>query len=227
MPLASGRLRALLFDLDGTLVHTDPLHLKAWQRMLEPHGVAVDAPMYRRTISGRLNPHIIADLVPHLGSQRALAFAEEKEAAFRALATRVEPLPGLRALLERAREAGLRLGLVTNAPAKNARHLLEALGLLDTFEVTVLAEQLPAGKPDPLPYRHALQRLDVAPERAVAFEDSVSGIRSAVGAGLRTIGLATTHPAPDLLAAGASPVIDDFTAEELSSVLGWAASDPV
>lgn len=221
MSFASGRLRALLFDLDGTLVHTDPLHLRAWQRMLEPHGIAVDAPMYRRTISGRLNPDIIADLLPHLDRERALAFAEEKEAMFRTLAARVEPLPGLRALLRRASGVGLRLGLVTNAPAKNTRHLLEALQLLDTFEIMVLADELQAGKPDPLPYRLALQRLGVPPDRAVAFEDSISGIRSAVGAGLRTIGLATTHPARDLAAAGASPVVDDFTPQDLSSVLGW------
>ena len=99
--------------------------------------------------------------------------------------------------------------MVTNAPKENARHVLEALGLRPPL--LVLAEEVGRGKPDPLPYQLALRRLGVAPEEALAFEDSPSGVRSAVGAGIPTYGLLTGHEAEALIREGASGVIRNFT----------------
>jgi phosphoglycolate phosphatase len=98
--------------------------------------------------------------------------------------------------------------VVTNAPKENARHVLGALGL--DPPLLVLAEEVGRGKPDPLPYQVALKRLGVAPEEALAFEDSPSGVKSAVGAGLPTYALLTGHPQEALLAAGARGVLRDF-----------------
>lgn len=98
--------------------------------------------------------------------------------------------------------------MVTNAPKENARHVLKALGLKPPL--LVLAEEVGRGKPDPLPYRVALERLGLAPEEALAFEDSPSGVRSAVGTGIRTYGLLTGHGAEALLQAGAAGVLRDF-----------------
>jgi phosphoglycolate phosphatase len=98
--------------------------------------------------------------------------------------------------------------VVTNAPKENAHHVLGALGL--DPPLLVLAEKVGRGKPDPLPYQAALKRLGVAPEEALAFEDSPSGVKSAVGAGLPTYALLTGHPQEALLAAGARGVLRDF-----------------
>jgi phosphoglycolate phosphatase len=87
--------------------------------------------------------------------------------------------------------------------------VLGALGL--DPPLLVLAEEVGRGKPDPLPYQVALKRLGVAPEEALAFEDSPSGVKSAVGVGIRTFGLLTGHEAEALLQAGAYRVIHDFT----------------
>lgn len=201
-------LKAVLFDLDGTLADTDPLHLLAWREVLAPYGLKVDPAFYRERISGRLNPEIVRDLLG-LEGEEAERLIAAKEARFRALAQGLRPTPELPEFLERIREKGLLWGVVTNAPKENARHVLEALGLRPPL--LVLAEEVGRGKPDPLPYRVALRRLGVAPEEALAFEDSPSGVRSAVGAGIPTYGLLTGHEAEALLREGVSGVIRNFT----------------
>ncbi len=203
-------LAALLFDLDGTLAHTDPLHFLAWQEALADHGVEVDEAGYARRVSGRHNPSIIADLLPHLTSEEGRAFAEAKEARFRAAASRLEPLPGVHEVLRAARGAGLATGLVTNAPRANTMFMLRALRLDDAFDEVGLGEEAAAPKPDPAPYREMLSRLGVPAERALAFEDSPSGVTSARGAGLPVVGLATTQRPGTLTDLGASLVVDDF-----------------
>jgi beta-phosphoglucomutase len=126
---------------------------------------------------------------------------------------------GLLELVARARSWNSKLALVTNAPAENMHHELEVLGLRDAFDVRVLAGELPAGKPDPLPYLRALELLGVQASEGFAFEDSVSGIRSAVGAGLRVAGITTTQPGSVLAEAGADPIIADFADPELLRLL--------
>ncbi|GLV47997.1 hydrolase [Thermus sp. LT1-2-5] len=199
--------KALLFDLDGTLADTDPLHLVAWREVLRPFGLEVDPHFYRERISGRLNPEIVKDLLG-LEGEEAQRLIEAKEARFRQLAQNLAPTPGLPALLRKAEAKGLLWGVVSNAPRENARHVLRALGLRPPL--LVLAEEVGRGKPDPLPYRVALERLGVAPEEALAFEDSPSGVKSAVGAGIPTYALLTGHEGESLLGAGAKGVLRDF-----------------
>ncbi len=208
-----------MFDLDGTLVDSDPIHLVAWQEALRPYGFTVDADEYRRRISGRLNPAIVADYLPALGPEEARRFAAHKEALFREASSALRPITGLLDLVERARSGGLQLALVTNAPAENMHHLLGVLGLDDAFDVRVLADELPAGKPDPLPYRRALELLRITADQGFAFEDSLSGVLSARGAGLRVAGLATTQPASVLAEAGADPILADFADPQLLRLL--------
>lgn len=212
-------LKALLFDLDGTLTHTDPTHMRAWIEELAAHGLEIDEPFYRTNISGRLNPDIVADLLPELDSGASDRLIDRKEGRFRELAERLDPLPGLESLLAWARERDLALALVTNAPRRNAMFMLDALDLTDAFPTFVLGHEAPAGKPDPAPYRMALEQLGVDPRAGIAFEDSVSGVRSAHGAGLVVVGVTTTHSDDELRSAGAKLTVRDFSADELWSYL--------
>jgi beta-phosphoglucomutase len=224
------RLEALLFDLDGTLVHTDPLHFVAWRAMLAAHGIAIDEAGYARDVSGRHNPEIVADLLPHLSEAEGRRFASEKEARFRQVAeAALRPLPGVREVLARARAAGLATAVVTNAPRENAEFMLRALGLGDAFDALGIGEEAAAAKPDPAPYVEMLERLGVAPRAALAFEDSPSGIASARGAGLAVVGLTTTQSAATLRAHGAFLTAPDFRDVALRSgplaVLGGSEGD--
>jgi len=206
-------MRALLFDLDGTLADTDRLHEQAWIEALIPYGIQADHHYYQTHVSGKLNPDIVADLLPQLSQEGARVFIENKEERFRELAKGLLPLPGLQRIWAWAKGKGLRLALVTNAPKTNALHLLQMLEL--QFETIILAEELGRGKPDPLPYKTALDRLGISAEEAIAFEDSPSGIRSAVGAGIRTVALTTGHEIEGLEAAGAALIVSDFADQRL------------
>ena len=209
-------LEALLFDLDGTLVHTDPLHFVAWRAMLAAHGIEIDEAGYAREVSGRHNPEIVADLLPHLSEDQGRRFASEKEARFRQVAdAALRPLPGVGEVLARARATGVATAVVTNAPRDNAEFMLRALGLADACDALGIGEEAAAAKPDPAPYAEVLDRLGVAPDAALAFEDSVSGIVSARGAGLRVVGLTTTRPEATLRENGAFLTVPDFRDERL------------
>jgi len=213
-------LAAILFDLDGTLVNTDPLHFQAWQEMLRDQGLEIDEVFYQTRISGRLNPVIVEDILPHLSVPEGEKFAEDKEARFRELAPLLKPLAGLDKILNWTEKSGLKRGLVTNAPRKNVDFMLTTLELTETFDAVFVAEEdVTVGKPDPALYKFALNRLGIPPELALAFEDSPSGIRSAVGAGIRTIGIASTHDPKKLYDVGAFKVIPDFTDLSLWSLL--------
>ncbi|HEY9708555.1 MAG TPA: HAD family phosphatase [Oculatellaceae cyanobacterium] len=212
-------LTAVLFDLDGTLVNTDPLHYQTWQEMLRDYGLEIDQAFYKARISGRLNPLIVQDLLPHLSFEAGQQLADYKEARFREIGLSLTPLAGLLDLLAWIETQGLRKAVVTNAPRENVNFLLEVLKLADTFDRVVLAEDAIAGKPDPAPYKLALSLLGVSPKEAIAFEDSCSGIHSAVGAGIYTIGVASTHDPEVLLEAGAAMVIPDFTEKQLQVLL--------
>lgn len=216
---------ALLFDLDGTLVHSDPAHFQAWREILAQHHVALDEDAYRRRISGRTNPEIVQSLLPELSPAEGDRVAEAKEMRFRELAGAMQPVAGLTELVERARRAGCKLALVTNAPRANATMMLGAVGLQDAFSVCVLADEVGVGKPDPMPYLHAMAQLGAHPDTSYAFEDSASGVRSAVAAGLRVAGLCGTHTAEMLASVGADPVVPDFTAPELLAALAHLLGD--
>ena len=211
--------RALLFDLDGTLADTDSLHLPAWLEILRVNGIEADDEFYMTRISGRSNAVIVQELLPHLSEAEGRELFEAKEVDFRGRLTGIEPLPGLLDYIEEGRNRAMRIALVTNAPRDNVPVTLAALGLEDHFDEQILADDVGVGKPDPAPYIAALERFDLNPEEAVAFEDSLSGIESAIGAGIATVGIASTRPPETLLAAGAFVVAEDFTDRDLWALL--------
>jgi HAD superfamily hydrolase (TIGR01509 family) len=211
--------RALLFDLDGTLAETDSLHLPTWVDALEPYGVEVDEEFYRDRISGRNTAEIVRELLPDLTDEQGRSIGDAKEASFRERVSELEPLPGLMDFVERARKRGLRIALVTNAPEENVKTILLALKLRDFFEVVVLADEVEAVKPDPASYVAALKKTGVSAERALAFEDSVSGISSSVVAGIPTVGIASSQDPKKLLGAGAFVTAQDFTDPQLRALI--------
>ncbi len=211
--------KAILFDLDGTLADTDSIHFAVWQDILIRYDLDIDRAFYRQRISGRTNSKIIKDIIPQLSLEDAWKLATEKEETYRRLANSLLPTPGLDKLIDLTDRASIKRAVVTNAPEENAIYTLKVLRLTDTFPTVIMAKDAPPGKPDPAPYQLALNRLMVKSKRAIAIEDSAAGIRSAVGAGIYTIGITSSHPAEDLLDAGASMTIKDFNDPQLWQLL--------
>jgi len=202
---------ALLFDLDGTIVDSDAQHMKAFQSVFALHGVDLDHKRYVESILGAQNEAIGAEFLSHLSPEERKQALELKEATYRDNLGHIDPIEGFAELLDYADFKGLERALVTNAPRANAERVLEALGMRERIAIQVTGDDVARGKPDPTPYVTALRLTGAQARRSVAFEDSLSGLRSALGAGLAVIALTTTLRASTLLAAGATLAVADFT----------------
>ncbi|MCK1329686.1 HAD-IA family hydrolase [Bradyrhizobium sp. CW9] len=214
--------RALLFDIDGTLANTDPLHLKAFNLVLGPRGHVFDHARFSRELQGFANVSIGERFLPDEAPERRALILDEKEEVFRTLvAGQIEPLPGLMALLDRADAAGIPMVAVTNAPRLNAELLLSGLGITHRFKALVIGAELLHGKPHPLPYQEGL-RFAGASAMASAFEDSRTGVQSAAAAGIPTIGIRTSLNHADLVAAGAIASASGFDDPDLLTRLAAA-----
>ncbi|WP_017655468.1 HAD family hydrolase [Fortiea contorta] len=212
-------LSAILFDLDGTIVNTDPIHYQAWQQMLAGYDMEIDETFYKSQISGRQNPEIVKAILPQLSPAAVQKFAEDKEALFRQMAPDLKPLNGFSELLAWTQAHHLQRALVTNAPRLNAEFMLKVLQIQEAFDLIILGEDCVAGKPDPAPYQAALDKLGITAQQAIALEDSPSGIKAAVAAGIPTVGIASTHDPQNLLDIGAFIAIPDFTDLQLWTIL--------
>ena len=222
-----GGIHAFLFDMDGTLCDTDPIHHEVFADLLMAHGknggVRIDDAFFHEHIAGKTNEAIFEDLFPELDKEAHEKMWEEKEAKFRALAeTKLSRLPGLTELLLWAKTNKVRVAAVTNAPRPNALLMLRALGLFDppAFEHVVIGTECARAKPFPDPYLEGMRLLGAKdPSRCVAFEDSPTGMAAAVAAGLPAVGVTTSQSPDSLFNAGASLCVADFADDGLLEAL--------
>ena len=221
--MLSGRGKALLFDIDGTLADTDALHLEAFNQVLGPRGHVFDHARFTRELQGFSNASISERFLADEPPQRQATIIGEKEEAFRKLvAGQIQPVPGLMTLLARADRANIPMVAVTNAPRLNAEMLLSGLGIMDRFKALVIGDELAHGKPHPMPYLEGLRAVGAAPNLSLAFEDSRSGVQSASTAGIATIGIRTSLSHADMVAAGAFMTAGTFDDPELVRLVGTA-----
>ena len=192
----SPNVQALLFDLDGTLIDSMPLHQLAWIEWHRRHGVAMDEPAFFSATAGRSNHEILLDMLPGRSDSDYDSLVDEKEALYREHASvQLNLIAGAKAYVGRARAQGLRLAICTASTPKNMQLAFDKHGLntwVDT--VTSPADGL-RGKPHPDIFLEAARRLGVAPEHCVVFEDAPLGIEAARRAGMQTVALTTTLPA--------------------------------
>ena len=201
---------ALLFDLDGTLVDTDHVHFLAFQRIFAPHGVSIDRARYNSEIMGASNDAIGRAFLPRLSESERRRTLDEKEAIYRAEVGAVKAAAGVAELIDYCDQRGLRRAIVTNAPRANADFIVAALGLKARIPIVICGPELERGKPDPLPYLTGLRLTGAKARKSLAFEDSLSGVRSAAAAGLTVIGMTTSLDSDRLIAAGAAFAVTDF-----------------
>lgn len=180
----------MLFDLDGTIVDSEPVHLAALRGVFAEHGRELTDSDFA-SLTGTTSLLTMQRRFPGFEDAEHRRLIDRKEELFRLSVDVLVAIRGLPALLARAAEAGMRLGVVTNAPRLNAEEVLRHLGLDELFGAVVIGGELAEAKPDPLPYLVGLERLGLAASDTVAFEDSAVGVKSAVAAGILTVGVRT------------------------------------
>ncbi len=209
LPVTS-RVSALLLDLDGTLVDSEPIHRAGFEAWFAARGWPYDDDV-AGLFTGRRADDVFRTVDgPWRDSDPQEMFEEIVRLVPRDLLP--DTVPGAAETLERARRAGIPLALVTSADTAWAEKVLAPLGGLAQFGASVTREDVETGKPDPACYALACRRLGVDAGAAVACEDAPNGVRSAAGAGVGTVVGVTTTFAPDALrAAGATTTMADLT----------------
>jgi beta-phosphoglucomutase len=202
--------RAVLWDLDGTLVDSADYHFESWVEALRPEGVALTREQFMATF-GQRNDRILARwLGLSVPADRARRIADEKERLYREyVRTRgLEPLPGADPWVRRLHRAGWKQAVASSAPRLNIEQVIDVLGWRSLFEAIVSADEVRAGKPDPGVFLAAASRLRVPPEACVVVEDAPAGVEAArrgrmrsvgVGAGVADSGADLTAPSLDRL----------------------------
>jgi HAD superfamily hydrolase (TIGR01509 family) len=212
MPGAFSSKRHLLFDLDGTLVNSVPMHERAFVETLQVRHPDLAENFDYAIFAGWPTRDVFV----------ALGFREEselteltarKQRLYREAVARgeVEVFPGAKALLARLQEKGRSLYLVTGASRISTQRILEVTGLVAYFQGITTADDAHPGKPSPEPYRYTLARYNLEPHDCLAIEDSESGIRSACDAGLAAVLIHADFPFSD--------VIQTKNCEELAALL--------
>jgi HAD superfamily hydrolase (TIGR01509 family) len=206
--LPAGDLRAVLFDMDGTLVETEQYWGEAMFELAERLGGRMSEGARASTVGSTMRRSMTilhADLGLVRTEEQLLADArwvEDRTAQL--LGAGVSWCPGARELVTAVRAAGLRTALVTTTPRRLADIVLAAIRADlggDPFDVTVCGDEVPARKPDPAPYLQATAALGVEPGECVVVEDSESGVAAGLAAGAAVLGVPTVQelaPAPGL-----------------------------
>lgn len=203
-------LKGVVFDFDGVIVDSHPAHKRAWIKFLESAGRAVSEEELEFILDGRKRDDILRHFLGALDAQQMAEYGLRKEQFFLDEAADLRTLDGLMVLLDELESAHVGLGIASSGTRTRVHFLLERLDLKKHFHAVVTGDDVDKGKPDPSIFLKAAQALQQHPCELLAFEDALSGVRSAKSAGMRCIGIANPDRAPLLLDSGADQVVPDF-----------------
>jgi HAD superfamily hydrolase (TIGR01509 family) len=220
-------MRAVIFDFDGVLVNSEPLHFRALRESLAGEGISITEEEYLReyvAYDDRGSIRIALERHGRLVSpERVHAVARSKAEAFERLMAEVPFYPGARELV-RELAAEMPVAIASGARREEIERILHAGGLLDAFSAVVGADDVARTKPDPEPYLAAFHLVatrapGLTPGQCLVFEDTIPGIAAARAAGMKVVGVAQTYPADKLrLAHRVVPSLDGLDLAEVRAI---------
>lgn len=203
-------IEGVIFDMDGVLIDSHPVHRLAWRKFLATLGKNVSEKQLDFILEGRRRNEILRFFLGDISEDAIAEYGRRKEDFFQQNFQDVKLVPGISAFLEVLQHAGMKTGIATSASSYRTRQTLELLHLQNTFATVVTADEVTEGKPNPEVYQLAAQRMSLHPEQLLVMEDAPSGIQAARSAGIRCIGVSNSDRASALRQAGADCVIPDF-----------------
>jgi len=209
---------AVIFDLDGTLVDNNAYHIEAWKIFYDKIGKPFSKEEYTQNINGRINRDIFNYVFnTTLTPEQIEEYSHEKEATYRELyKPHIQPINGLLDFLDELEKAKMPKAIATSGLVPNINFMFEHVPIKNYFYSVIDASQITHGKPHPEIFLKAAISVNAVPSNCVAFEDSVAGIRSAKAAGMKVVGLTTTHTAEELKEADF--IIKDYTEISLTKL---------
>ncbi|KAK9863616.1 hypothetical protein WJX84_010573 [Apatococcus fuscideae] len=212
-------VKGMLFDIDGTMTDSDPIHFLTFQDILKEQGYkgynngeSISREFFDKNITGGHNSILSNFLWPERTQAEQDKFSDEKEARFRELsAGNLKPLPGFLQFLDWIKASGRPFAAVSNAPKANCIAMLKGIGATEYFPKIVLGEECVRPKPFPEPYLEGLKLIHRQPHECLAFEDSPSGATAAIKAGIPTVAILTSQTAEHMRSIGCCHCIKDYT----------------
>jgi HAD superfamily hydrolase (TIGR01509 family) len=201
--------KAVLFDMDGVIVDSEPLHVAAFQATLKEYGCNLTDEQYKQYFAGRTDEAGFKQYFDSRGEAVELPVIMDKKAkAYLQLAAdRLIPYPGVVEFIRNLAGEKTSLALVTGSLRAEAEVTLKAFGLMGLFKVIIAAEDISQSKPDPEGYLKGAKALGFEPADCIVVEDAPSGVKAACAAGMRCLAVTTTHTKEEL--------------KEATSIIDW------
>ncbi len=186
-------IKAFLFDLDGVIVETSIFHYQAWRKMANDLGFDISEEFNER-LKGISRMDSLDLILKHGKIKKTkaqkLVLAASKNDDYLSLVSQMTPkdiLPGVKEFFDQIKETNIKIGL--GSVSKNAKMILENIGIIDDFSVIIDGNKISKGKPDPEVFLNGAAELDLLPNQCVVFEDAVAGVEAGKSAGMKVVGI--------------------------------------
>ncbi len=213
--------QAVIFDMNGVIVDDERIHQKSWRIFCADHGFQLTEDEFKQQVFGRIEKETFEYLFKRqLTEEEVAQYSDERvDTAIKLVTPVLEVVAGVLGVLRFLRDHRIKIALATSSRRRYQRFIFDSLRLDDFFDAIVTAEDISKGKPDPEIYLLAAKQLGIEPTSCVAIEDSVSGITSAQQAGMKVIGIATTHTPEEIRQA--DKVVLDFTSQSFEQLFSF------
>jgi beta-phosphoglucomutase family hydrolase len=213
--------RAVLWDMDGTLIDSEEFHWISWRDTMAREGIAITHEQFLSSFGHRNDSIVPRWLGAGATPERIERVADAKEELYRRMVRRdgISPLPGVEDWLRRLHDQGWLQAIASAAPRANVDAVLEALSATRIFQAIVSAEDVRRGKPDPEVYLTAASRVGASPDKCIVLEDAVAGVQGARSAGMKSIGVSRngTHLPADIVVTSLASLAPDAFEKLLES----------
>ena len=217
-------LKAIIFDLDGTLVDSLPYHHESWRMFFKKNNIKEnDFNEILKQYKGGGTLELMTDVFGDIYTRDELKkMSDDKEVIFRDIyKSKIYPIEGLKKFLDNLKESNISLAIGSNAIRKNVIMTIEELGITNYFSSIICGDEVSKGKPDPEMYIKTISNLKVNKDECVIFEDSIEGVTAAKNADIKVIGVTSSQSSEILKSVGAFKAIDDYTKINFYNILNY------
>lgn len=216
-------LSAIIFDMDGVIIDSHPIHKRSWSLFLESVGKTVPDHELDFVMEGTKREDILRHFLGNLTDEQLHEYGMRKETLFRQQAISIKPIPGFLDFIAQVTSARIPVAVASSGSRRRVSYILDQLEIKRHFDVIVTGDDVADGKPNPTIFRIAADRLRVIPHDVLVFEDAVAGVLAAKAAGMRCLGVAPNSRCHLLHDAGADDIVADFTGLTVDAVQSMVA----
>jgi len=209
-------LKAVIFDLDGVVADSHPIHEVAWKSLFGEAGLNPDSINVDFLYAGNPRREILRHYLGPLSDSESQHWGRRKDELYELAARNLQAKPRIPEALSQLRDGGIPCALATSAGRKRTIESLRVLGVSEYFSIVITGEDVRSPKPAPDIFLLAAQKLNVKPRDAVVVEDSVAGVQAAVAGGIKCVGYTSQERAAELRRAGADVVVTELPKDAIA-----------